>query len=155
MRIACPVLFGFRGNDKTERGRASVGWKKEKNGRWEGEQWHYPRMTGLGAGWAAICLRDFSKSQHKNPWPTTHYWQTIASIVSTPPADMSATQFLVLKALIDNYEKRFIGFYGSAALAVLRVALVDFPSRAPDDIAAALSLKVLADKLNRDTGLQL
>ncbi|GKT84719.1 GLE1-like protein [Colletotrichum tofieldiae] len=32
-RVACPVLFGSRGSDRTENGRKAIGWKKE-NGNW-------------------------------------------------------------------------------------------------------------------------
>jgi len=64
MRVVCPVLFGLRGSEKTEEGRARLGWKRI-NGNWIDDQTHNTRMTGLGAGYAAISLRDFSNSQWK------------------------------------------------------------------------------------------
>ncbi|RDL32046.1 Uncharacterized protein BP5553_09448 [Venustampulla echinocandica] len=154
IRVVCPVLFGLRGSEKTEEGRARLGWRKE-GGSWVTDQIHNTRMTGLGAGYAALCLRDFSKSKLQNPWPPTHYWQTVASIVSTPPDQASPTQYMVLKSLIENYEMKFLAFYGSAARAALRIALVEFPARAIEHNVAVSSLKVLGDKLNRDMGLQL
>jgi nucleoporin GLE1 len=154
IRVVCPVLFGLRGNEKTEEGRARLGWKKN-DGNWVGEQVHSARMAGLGVGYAALCLRDFSKSRLQNPWPPTHYWQAIASIVSTPPDQASSTQYMVLRAMIENYEEKFMSFYGNAARAALRVALVDFPGRAPEHSVAVSSLEVLADKLKRDMGLDL
>ena len=155
IRVVCPVLFGLRGNEKTEEGRARLGWKKNQDGDWVSEQVHSTRMAGLGVGYAAICLRDFSKSRLKNPWPPTHYWQAIASIVSTPPEQASSTQYMVLKAMIENSEQRFMNFYGNAARAALRVALVDFPGRALEHNVAVSSLEVLADKLKRDMDLDL
>lgn len=155
IRVVCPVVFGMRGNEKTEEGRARLGWKKTEDGEWVPEQVHNTRMTGLGAGYAALCLRDFSKSRLKNPWPPTHYWQAISSIVSTPPDQTSSTQYTVLRALIDGCEQKFMGFYGSAARAALQVALVEFPGRASERTVAVSSLEVLADKLKRDMGLQL
>lgn len=153
----CPVLFGARGSEKTEQGRERLGWKRDGEGDWVPEQTHNERMTGLGAGYAAISLRDFRKATSlRIPWPPYHYWQTMASIVSTPPEEASATQYNVLKAIIENSEGRFMELYGSAARAALRVALVDFPERALDQKSAAVnSLKVLADKLERDQGLML
>ena len=155
MRISCPVLFGVRGNEGTEQGRASLGWVKNQSG-FISEEEHGGRMTGLGAGYAAISLRDFSKSRLKNPWHPTHYWQTMASIVATPPNERSITQYLVLRALIDGYEATFLRFYGNAARAALKVALVKFPesSRAPDSSVdsgsgAVGGVMVLADKLMR------
>jgi nucleoporin GLE1 len=155
IRVVCPVLFGIRGSEKTEEGRARLGWRRGEGDEWVSDQVHSTRMTGLGAGYAAISLRDFSKSSNKNPYPPTMYWQSMASIVNTPPEETSSTQYIVLKAMIENYEKRFLGFYGSAARAALQVALVDFPGRAPENTVAVSSLKVLGDKLRRDVGLRL
>ena len=112
-------------------------------------------MTGMGAGYASISLRDFSKASMRNPWPPTNYWQTMASITSTPPEQMSSTQFIVLKAMIENYEQRFLSFFGSCAKAALKVAVVEFPAKSTETNAAVSSLKVLADKWRRDTGLDL
>jgi len=113
-------------------------------------------MTGLGSGYASICLRDFSGARSLvNPWPPTHYWQSIARITATPAEQMSPTQFMVLRAMIENYEDKFLKFYGSAAVAALRVALVDFPGRATVKSVAVGGLQVLADKLERDMGLKL
>ncbi|GKT40823.1 nucleoporin GLE1 [Colletotrichum spaethianum] len=152
-RVACPVLFGSRGSDKTENGRRAIGWKKE-NGNWIPEQAHNDRMTGLGAGFAAIALRDFSKASKTNPYPPTNYWKAMAQIVNSPPQLVSNTQYIVLKSMIDGHEQRFINFYGNAAIAALRMALVEFPKRAPPGATAAQALQVLADVLRRDSGLE-
>ncbi|KZL68068.1 GLE1-like protein [Colletotrichum tofieldiae] len=152
-RVACPVLFGSRGSDRTENGRKAIGWKKE-NGNWIPEQAHNDRMTGLGAGFAAIALRDFSKASKANPYPPTNYWRAMAQIVNSPPQLVSNTQYIVLKSMIDGHEQRFINFYGNAAIAALRMALVEFPKRAPPGATAAQALQVLADVLRRDSGLE-
>jgi nucleoporin GLE1 len=149
----CPVLFGARGNEKTEEGRARLGWRKE-NEEWVEELAHTNRMTGLSSGYAAISLRNFSRTKLENPYPPYHYWQSLASIASTPPNETSTTQFTVLKGLIEGFEGKFMEFYGDAAKAALRIALVDFPGMAPDQNNTGVnSLKVLADILERDTGL--
>lgn len=155
MRVSCPVLFGIRGNEKTEEGRARLGWRRGEGGEWVSDQVHNARMTGLGAGFAAISLRDFTKSSNNNPFPPTMYWRAMASIVNTPPEEASSTQYIVLKAMIENYEQRFMNFYGNAARAALQVALVDFPGRALENTVAVSSLKVLGDKLGKDVGLRL
>lgn len=178
IRVACPVLFGIRGNDKTDDGRARLGWHKFKqsdfvfdvgiqgntqaqasgqsNGaEWVSEQVHVSRMTGLGAGYAAISLRDFSKSRLRNPYHPTHYWQSMAGIVLTPPAERSATQYVVLKAMIEGYEQTFMKFYGNAARAALQVALVTFPQQSLETNAAVKALSVLGDKVKKDLALSL
>lgn len=154
-RVSCPVLFGFRGNDKTEQGRLRVGWRKDKGGSWDAEQTHVDRMTGLGAGYAAIALRDFARVKLKNPYPPSNYWTALARIINTPANEISDTQCYVLKAMIENHEKRFIQFYGTAAVAALRVALVEFPAKVQKKSAAVSALPVLAQILKRDTGLNL
>ncbi|KAH0445093.1 GLE1-like protein [Colletotrichum camelliae] len=153
-RVACPVLFGSRGNDKTQAGRQAIGWRKE-DGNWIPEQAHNDRMTGLGAGFAAIALRDFSKASKTNPYPPTNYWKAMAQIVNSPPPLISNTQYIVLKSMIDGHQQRFINFYGNAALAALRLALVEFPRKAPAGATAAQALSVLADVMRRDSGLDL
>ncbi|KAL2025019.1 hypothetical protein VTK56DRAFT_21 [Thermocarpiscus australiensis] len=153
-RIVCPVLFGYRGSEKTEQGRQRLGWWKNA-GRWVPEQQHMDRMTGLGAGFAAISLRKFATSKKENPYPPRNYWTAMARIVNTPPAEISNTQCVVLKSMVQNFEQKFIEFYGSAAVAALRIALIEFPARAPEKTAAVTSLQVHAQLLKRDTGLDL
>lgn len=153
-RIVCPVLWGYRGSEKTEQGRARIGWWKD-NGRWVTEQVHFDRMTGLGAGFAAISLRNFASSKKQNPYPPRHYWAAMAKIVNTPSGEISNTQCVVLKAMIQNYEEKFIHAYGTAALAALRTALVEFPARAPVKSSAVNSLQVVHDLLRKSTGAAL
>ncbi|VUC22614.1 unnamed protein product [Clonostachys rosea] len=152
-RIVCPVVFGLRGNDRTERGRIALGWKKD-GPSWITEQSHNDRMTGLGAGFAAVSLRDFSKSARTNPFPPTNYWVALAGIVNSPVGQISNTQYVVLRAMIEGYEQRFLNFYGNAGLAALRLALIEFPKKAPENAAAAGSLRALAEVL-RGNGLVL
>lgn len=154
LRRVCPVLFGVRGSDKTVQGRAAVGWRKD-GGSWMPEQMHFDRMAGLGAGFAAVALRDFSKANKANPYPPTNYWRALAGIVNTPADQVSDTQYIVLKAMIGGHEQRFLQFYGNAALAALRVALVEFPKKAPQGSAAAGGLRVLGEVLRNEKGLDL
>ena len=153
-RVVCPVIFGYRGSDKTEQGRARLGWWKD-GGSWISEQQHTDRMMGLGVGYASIALRDFSRSPNVNPWPPSHFWRSMASIVNTPPDEISDTQCVVLKAMLAMHEEKFIGFYGSAALAAMRKALVDFPNSAPKKTSGVMGLQVLAQVYKRDMGLDL
>lgn len=153
-RVACPVLFGYRGSESTEQGRIRLGWRRD-GATWTPEQQHIDRMKGLAVGYAAISLRDFSKSPNKNPWPPSKYWASLARIVNTPPTEISNTQCVVLRGMIEIYEERFIYFYGSAAVAALRSALIDFPSKAPARTPGTSGLLVLAQILKRDIGLEL
>lgn len=153
-RVVCPVLFGSRGSDKTQNGRKAIGWKKE-NDNWIPEQSHNDRMTGLGAGFASIALRDFSRASKTNPYPPTNYWRAMAQIINSPPQLVSNTQYVVLKSMINGHEQRFINFYGNAAVAALRLALIEFPKKAPAGATAAQALQVLADVIRRDSGLDL
>jgi len=130
-------------------------WREDKNGPWVSEQRHSERMTGLGAGFAAIALRNFEKSRLENPYPNVRYWQSLASIVNVPPQEATQTHFIVLKAMIENYETRFLEFYGDAAKIALKKALIDFPKRATDKSVAASAVAVLPDVLRRDKKLTL
>lgn len=154
--VHCPVLFGVYGSEQTDAGKTLLGWaRQEKGGPWVTEQRHSERMTGLGAGYAAIGLRNFSKSALKNPYPNWHYWQSLQWIITVPSNQVTRTHFMVLKAMIENYEKRFIDLYGRAAVAAMRVALIDFPNRAIEKSAAVAAVAVLPDVLKRDKKLTL
>ncbi|KAI1205913.1 GLE1-domain-containing protein [Annulohypoxylon truncatum] len=153
-RVVCPVLFGYYGNEKTGQGRLRLGWKNSPAG-FIPEQQHSDRMKGLGAGYASIALRNFGKTKSTNPWPPTNYWTAMAKIVNTPPADISETQFVVLRAMIEASEEKFIHFYGNAGIAALRKALVEFPNKAVNKTPGASGLQVLAQILKRDIGLEL
>lgn len=152
-RIVCPPLFGLRLDDTTEEGRARLGWKKNE-GKWMSEEQQVGRWSGIVAGYAAICLRDFSRSTKlKHPYGVWHYWKAIAAIASTPPAELTKTQAYILKSLINNYEKKFVGFYGSAAIAVLRKATVELPSKIEHQNEATRALGALATKMNHELGI--
>jgi len=153
-RVACPVLFGSGGNDKTAAGRLAIGWRRE-DGHWVPEQAHMDRMSGLGAGYASISLRDFSKATKQNPYPPTNYWMAVAAIVNTPPQSVTSTHYRVLKAMIAGHEARFIQFYGNAAIAALRVALIEFPKKAPANNHDAQALQVMGQVLQTNMGLVL
>jgi nucleoporin GLE1 len=154
-RVVCPVLWGVYGSDKTEEGRARLGWQRDDNRHWVTEQRHGERMTGLGAGFAAISLRNFSRSNLKNPYPNAKYWEALANIVNVPGEQATQTHYIVLKAMIENYEIRFLEFYGNAALAALKKALVDFPRQAKERSAAVSALQVLPEVLRNDKKLTL
>ncbi|KAH7318461.1 GLE1-like protein-domain-containing protein [Stachybotrys elegans] len=150
----CPILFGLRGNPRTERGRLAIGWKRDGPG-WETEQAHNDRMTGLGAGFASLSLRDFSKTSKTNPYPPSNYWKALARIVNTPNAEVCNTHYVVLRAMVQGHEQRFLNFYGNAGLAALRLALVEFPTKAPSGSTAAASVQALAEVLKAESGLSL
>ena len=155
MHVVAPALFGIYGPENTVQGKERLGWWRE-DGRHEGpfvpEQQHFVRMTGLGAGFAALSLRNYEKAKAENPFPESHYWEAVAKITHVPPAEITQTHFVLLKALIENYETKFIGFYGGAAVAALREALIELPARCPRSVASK-SLAGLKDVLAREKKL--
>ncbi|CAD6498702.1 BgTH12-04363 [Blumeria graminis f. sp. triticale] len=152
--IACPILFGVSGDDLTEEGRVRIGWRKI-NGRFISEQAHYDRMSGIAAGYAAISLRDFSRTKWTNPYPPVNYWFALSAVVSTPDRVNSPSRFVVLKSLVEHSFPRFIQFYGDMAIAALHAALVEFPKRGAENNPAVGTLKALGTTLLRDHGLKL
>jgi nucleoporin GLE1 len=63
----------------------------------------------------------------------------------------------VLKTMLENSAEKFIQFYGTAAVAALRLALVDFPSTLPpkvQDTAGSKSITLLADMFAREKNLR-
>ena len=152
--VVCPVLWGRYGDEKTMQGKMRLGWwRDDKGGPWVTEQRHAERMTGLGAGFAAIALRNYEKTRLENPYPHYRFWQALAAIVNVPPQEATQTHFIVLKAMIENNETRFLDFFGDAGIVALRKALIDFPRQAADNSVAAKAVAVLPDVLRRDKKL--
>ncbi|KAI4261294.1 MAG: hypothetical protein L6R35_007413, partial [Caloplaca aegaea] len=118
--IVCPPLFGIYGDEKTTEGRARLGWQREEGGGpWISERSHQDRMSGLGAGYAALSLRSFEKSTMSNPYPPYHYWQALSMILNVPAGQVTDTHLYLLRALLMNSEARFMEFFGDAAKKLL------------------------------------
>ncbi|KAF2222982.1 GLE1-like protein-domain-containing protein [Elsinoe ampelina] len=158
--VVCPPLFCISGPQTTVPGRLRLGWWREGNS-FIGEQRHLERMAGLATGWAALTLRDFSKSKNKNPLPNHDYWHAIASVASTKTPDVGSTHVTLLKGLIDGAVPRFMGFYGNMAKAMLVESLVVLPERLKRErkdqggLQAAGNLEVLREVLQRDVRISL
>ncbi|KAL9582359.1 MAG: hypothetical protein Q9212_003339 [Teloschistes hypoglaucus] len=156
MHVVCPALFGIYGPDNTEQGRTRLGWWREvPGGPWVNDQTHQDRMTGLGAGYAALSLRNFEKSRSTNPYPPYHFWQAVTAILNVPAGHVTETHLVILKALLANSEARFLEFFGEPAEKILRFAIMEYPKRAPKGSVAAVVLSNLGDTLKKDKNLYL
>lgn len=141
------------GPETTVQGKTRLGWSREEpGGPFVPQQRHYERMIGLGSGFAALSLRNYSKAAATNPYPEHHYWRALANIANLPASELTETHFIVAKAMIENYEDKFIGFYGAAAIAALRLLLIELPKRAPASVASK-SLAGLVDVFQRKKNL--
>ena len=155
--VVCPVLFGIYGSASTQQGRQRLGWRKE-NGEYVAAQRHAERMTGLGAGFAALALRSFAKARLQNPLPYQHYWRALARIINTPGEQIEETHLVVLKAMVELNVPRFLEFYGSAGKVALRMAVVEFPQRARETVrtsSAAKAVMVTKDVWEKEEKLYL
>ena len=151
--VVCPVLFGIHGSERTVAGKQRLGWwREEGGGAFVPEQRHFERMTGLGAGFAGISLKNYEKARAQNPYPDKNYWTSLAYIINVSPQEITQTHFVVLKAMIENFEAKFLHFFGDAAIAALKLGLIELPRRSPPTVAAK-SLAGLVDVLKRDKKL--
>ena len=153
--VVCPVLFGIHDTDRTLEGKRRLGWwREEDGGAFIPEQRHFERMTGLGAGFAGISLKNYEKARAQNPYSDKHYWTSLALIANVPPQKITQTHFVVLKGMIENFEAKFLHFFGDAAIAALKLILVELPKRSPPSVASK-SLSGLVDVLKKDKNLTL
>ncbi|PYH87172.1 GLE1-domain-containing protein [Aspergillus uvarum CBS 121591] len=153
-RVFCPALWGFCGNEKTEGGRRAVGWRRDgPDGPWLSEQAHAERMTALGAGYAALTLRNFGKTTRKNPFPNTMFWQSMHKILSIPADEIQDTHITILTAMLKTSAERVVGFFGHVGLALMRLAIVDLPSRLPNETMSVKQLKLLKDLYQREKNI--
>ncbi|KAL8798971.1 MAG: hypothetical protein Q9182_006249 [Xanthomendoza sp. 2 TL-2023] len=154
--VVCPPIFGIYGSESSDQGRERLGWwREEAGGPWISEQLHQDRMTGLGAGYAAISLRTFENSRMINPYPPYHFWRALAAILNVPAGQVTDTHFILLRALIENSEQRFLLFFGDSAKQLMRFAIVEYPKRASKDSVAAKVLSNLGNTMKKDKKLYL
>ncbi|KAL9131156.1 MAG: hypothetical protein Q9217_000857, partial [Psora testacea] len=129
--------------------RKNPTWVVERRERLSLCQRHYERMTGLGSGFAALSHRKYEKSKLQNLHPDYHYWQAPARIANIPIEEITQTHFVFLKGMVENYEGKFIGFYGGAAVAALRVCVVELPARLPQEKRGGLRSRGLRRRWRR------
>ena len=153
-RVVCPALWGFTGNDKTEGGRRVLGWwRSPDTGAWITEQNHMDRMTALGAGFAAITLRNFGKTTRQNPFPNTMFWTTMSKILAIPPAELQETQIALLAALLRSSGERIMGFFGQYGLALMHYAIVELPPKVQRESMALTQLSTLKELYMREKNI--
>ncbi|PWY81419.1 GLE1-domain-containing protein [Aspergillus eucalypticola CBS 122712] len=155
-RVVCPALWGFHGSEKTEGGRRALGWWREgPDGPYISEQAHADRMTALGAGYAALTLRNFGKTARKNPFPNTMFWYTMHKILNIPPAEIQDTHVTLLSAMLKSSAERIVGFFGHIGLALMRKAIVELPESLPRQSMSVNQLKLLKDLYKREKNILL
>ncbi|CBF88029.1 hypothetical protein AN1157.2 [Aspergillus nidulans FGSC A4] len=154
-RVVCPALWGFYGNEKTEAGRRALGWWRDggSDGPFVSEQAHADRMTALGAGFAALTLRNFGRTQRKNPFPNTLYWFSMHKILNIPVAEIQETHVTLLSAMLRSSAERIVGFFGHIGLALMRKAIVELPANLPRQSMAVNQLKLLKDLYQREKNI--
>ena len=155
LHVECPVLFGIWGSETTTEGKTRLGWRRTaKGGPFLDDQSHSNRMSGLAAGFAALSLRNYEKSKLTNPYPAVNYWKSFSYMVNVQPTERTSTHCIVLKAMIENFEERFLMFFGDAALAALRFAVFEYPKPVKQGMGPR-ALSALADTMRKDRQIRL
>jgi nucleoporin GLE1 len=156
-----PVLFGIFGSETTAAGRARLRWprtpEEEGGGErgWVTKQAYYDRLHGASVGWAALTLRDFSRVRsERSALPAWRFWRSVAALVNVPPQRLQRSHAVALRALVDQYAHLFVKFYGRAAVAALRRAVVEVPASAPEGAGFEM-VAVVRDNLRAKYGLVL
>lgn len=153
--VVCPILWGFYGDENTVTGKDSIGWWREErpNGPFIPQQIHEERMIGLSSGFAALSLRNFTKTHRKNPLPNTAFWAALAHVLNVPPNEVQETHLYVLSSLLRYSVPRIVGFWADAGLAILRRAIVDFPASLANKTAGRATVELLRLILADEVGI--
>ena len=153
----CPVLFGIYGPENTTAGKERLGWARDdKDGPFIRLQGHQQRMTGLGAGFAGVSLRNYEKSSHQNPFPAIKYWTALSNIVNVPAAQRTDTHAMVMKAMIEGFEDRVLLFFGDAGKLALKMAVREWVKDVPGGGGVGMkALALLADVMRRERKIAL
>lgn len=153
-RKEIPILFGVKGNEATEGGRAAINWAKMGNGQWTDSSTHNNTMTGLAAGFSAIALRNYGRSAMENPYPPPKWWNAFAAVTKVAPQHVSNTHYTILKAMIQGNEERITAFFGDKGAAAITHALYVFPRKASNFMAPEVQAVVaLWEKMQKKAGM--
>ncbi len=137
LHATAPMLFGVSASEKTTAGRLKLGWRRKFQKEGDAEKSFIPeaqqheRVSGLGAGYASIALRNFSKTSLTNPYPPYHFWESLSFITNTNPAEIQLSHLYLLKFMLVDSLQRFLLFFGDEGIAALRKAFIDLPKRLP------------------------
>ncbi|KAJ5628106.1 hypothetical protein N7490_010334 [Penicillium lividum] len=155
-RVVCPALWGFTGREDTESGRRAIGWWRTDDGTsFVSEQTHLDRMTALGAGFAALSLRNFGKTTRRNPFPNTIFWQSLQKILSLPPSDILDTQVTLLQSMLRPSGDRVLGLFGQIGLVLVRQAVVGLPPALNRNTMPVNQLKLVKELYYRESNIVL
>lgn len=163
----CPALFGITAPQSTAIGKRKMGWAllpaeddSQPKNTFVSDQTHYDRMTGLAIGYSSFALRNFAASSTlSNPYPPLHFWKSLAQIINLPPDQVQPTHVCVLRYMFGHGGiGRFLLFFGSVGVAVLREAFIEFPNRLPEAIqkdSYVRELHIYAERLGSNEHLHL
>lgn len=155
LHASAPQLFGITApeNPATTQSRTRLCWRRDAgpDGKkdWVTESTHYDRLVGLGAFYAAISLRNFSKTKSANPLPPTHYWESLALLVNTPPQQMQTGQLVLIRQMLENSSERVVQFWGATGVALLRECVVGMVGRLSKEVRegwAAKGIEIMRDR---------
>ncbi|KAJ5729191.1 uncharacterized protein N7483_003699 [Penicillium malachiteum] len=150
-RVVCPVLWGFTGSEETDVGRSAIGWWRiEAGGDFISEQEHLDRMTALGAGYAALTLRNFGKTKRRNPFPNTMFWHSMQKILAVPAAELHDTQITVLQAMLRYSGERIVTMWGVYGVGLVRRAVVGLPQSMTKKSMPVYQLELIKELYKRD-----
>lgn len=110
-------------------------------------------MTALGAGYAALTLRNFGKTPRKNPFPNQMFWYSMYKILSIPPDQLQETHISLLASMLRSSAERIVGFFGHVGLALMRKAIVDIPNTVPRQTMSVNQLRLLKDLYIREKSI--
>ena len=96
-----------------------------------GEPGRALEAASLGAGFASISLRNFSKTRLRNPYPPRHFWAALSNIANTPAESVEVGHLVLLKNMVEGSWERIILFWGNVGVAALREGCVHWPARLP------------------------
>ncbi|KAJ6013448.1 hypothetical protein N7540_008039 [Penicillium herquei] len=150
-RVVCPVLWGFTGSEETDAGRSAIGWwRTETGGPFVSDQEHLDRMTALGAGYAALTLRNFGKTKRRNPFPNSLFWHSMQKILAIPAEELHDTHITVLQAMLRYSGERIVTMWGVYGVGLVRRAVVDLPQSMTKKSMPIYQLELIQELYKRD-----
>ena len=143
-----PALFGINADMEGQRGRELMGWpredKSDPSSAFLANEHIALRWTGLGAGFCALTLRNFTKSRNASPAPNRLWWEALSRILNLDPEKAHVFYFALVKALIEDHIPRILEIYGGAGKALVKHAVTVWAMKGDGARAEVTQLRSLA-----------
>lgn len=124
----CPLVIGYICAIDTEEGRSNMGWKRNSEGKYEGDSQYAERLSGIMTLFAVMnrlpldnTMIGYDQNSMKHPFPMNLSWTLLARVVDAMPSLINDSHFTIIGAWWEACSLEFQQAYGQQAKKLLQL----------------------------------